>query len=239
MMPGRLTDLLLPRRCLLCRAPACANLCAGCDADLPAIRDACRRCAIALELSWAGECDPSSGEQLCGSCISRPPPFDQTVAALNYQFPVTVLVQRFKFNRSLASGEVLSTRLLRALVGRHAPGVNPVELIVPVPLHPARQWKRVFNQAEVMARDIGKALQISVAPGAIRRVRRTLAQTGLPAKIRKKNLKGAFAARPLDVSSVALVDDVMTTGATVSECARVLRRAGVTSVSVWVAARAL
>lgn len=239
MGPDAILDCLLPRRCLLCRARSTSNLCTGCDADLPAIMEACARCGIALDFPWSAGAGDEPLQGLCGKCITKPPPFDSTFAALHYEFPVTVLVQRFKFNRSLACGAVLSNRLLRALEGRNSEAREPVELIVPVPLHPLRQFRRVYNQAEVLARDIGRALRVPVSPRALRRTRRTPAQSGLSAKERRKNLRGAFAPRHELHGRVALVDDVMTTGATVGECTRALKRAGAESVSVWVAARAL
>lgn len=234
----RAFDVLLPRRCLLCRAPSAANLCPGCDADLPAIGQACFRCGIPLDAFEGSLQGREQSSCVCGACIRRPPPYERVVAALNYIFPVTVLVQRFKFNRSFACGAVLSGRLLRALEERLDKPLDLVDLIVPVPLHPTRQFRRAFNQAEVLARDIGNSLGVSVAPRALRRNRRTPAQTGLPARERRGNLEGAFTARPLAATRVALVDDVMTTGTTVSECARALKRAGAGSVVVWVAARA-
>lgn len=240
---SRTVDVLLPRRCLLCREPASAGLCAGCNADLPAITEACDRCAIPLDYPWSGSVSTDADARLCGACIRRPPPFDRTVAALDYVFPVTVLVQRFKFNRSFACGAVLSDRLSRAVVANLRRTHDPPEAIIPVPLHAARLFLRAFNQAEVLARDLGRSLGLTVAPRILRRRRHTPAQSGLSARERRKNLKGAFMARPgaasLAGKHIALVDDVMTTGATVGECARALKQAGAQSVSVWVVARAL
>jgi len=241
---SRALDVLLPRRCLLCREASGAGLCTGCDADLPAAGNACDRCGIPLVYPWSGSSCLHLDARLCGACIRKPPPFDRTLAALDYVFPVTVLVQRFKFNRSFACGAVLANRLLRALEADLARPRDRPASIIPVPLHSARQFLRAFNQAEVLARDLGNALGIPVSPRALRRRRRTPAQSGLSAAARKKNLNGAFTARPNAASDlagkhVALVDDVMTTGATVGECARVLKQAGVQSVAIWVVARAL
>lgn len=230
-------DLLLPRRCLLCGGRSAANLCAPCDADLPAIGEACSRCAIPLVLPWDGHAQAGRAARICGDCIREPPAFDAAVAALNYVFPTTVLVQRFKFNRSFACGAVLAERLTRAV---DASGqANDADLVVPVPLHRGRLFLRVFNQAEVLARDVGRALAVPVGPQALRRTRHTAPQYGLSAAERRRNLRGAIAVRRLRGRHVALVDDVMTTGTTLGECARALKHAGAESVAVWVAARAV
>ena len=241
-----LIDNLLPRHCVLCRARSPGNLCAACDADLPAIAESCSRCGLPLDDLWQtpgphegfGDNLGTGPARICGPCIVRQPSFDTTIAALNYEFPVNVLVQRFKFKRDFASGLVLAERLARTLKVRIAGVPEPPELLVPVPLHPLRQFTRVFNQAEVLARDLGRALNIPVAAGVLRRVRRTPPQRGLSASDRRRNLRGAICAKSVNARRVALVDDVMTTGATVGECARALKQAGVKVVSVWVAARA-
>ena len=242
---ARILDALLPRHCLLCGWRASASLCDGCAADLPVITGACPRCGIPLVFPWEGHARNTGAPRLCGQCVRNPPAFDATIAALDYVVPVTVLVQRFKFNRSFACGLALADQLIRA-VAREVEQAEPhtrAGALVPVPLHRARCFLRGFNQAEVLAHDLGKALGIPVMPGLLRRTRRTPAQAGLTAAERARNLRGAFLAPDAGVGSaipghVAVVDDVMTTGATVSECARALKRAGARTVSVWVAARA-
>jgi ComF family protein len=233
MIASRVLDVLVPGRCLLCRARAPLGICVGCDRDLPAIEGACARCAIPLQTSC---CQRDNGEY-CGACIRNPPPFDRAIAALNYMFPTTVLVQRFKFNRSFASGAVLARRLVQAIEPTLESSGVP-ELLVPVPLHPGRRFARIFNQAEVLALDVGKALAIPVKHDVLRRIRRTPSQTGLSADERRRNVRGAISSCPVKAQHVALVDDVMTTGATMSECARALKRSGASEVSVWAPARA-
>ena len=233
-----LVELLLPRHCVLCNARSEHNLCQGCYTDLPVIRDACFRCAIPLGSLQTNANMEVNQSALCGQCIKRPPAFDHTVAALEYQFPVNVLVRRFKFKRSLACGVVLSDRLSKSVESAYPDHENLPECLVPVPLHPLRQFRRVYNQAELIAIDIGKRLGIPVRSQLLRRTSRTRSQPGLTATERRKNLKDAISARKVGSSHVALVDDVMTTGATVSECASALKKAGARHVSVWVAARA-
>jgi ComF family protein len=180
-------------------------------------------------------------DRICGHCLRKPPPWDFAITALAYRFPVDQLVCRFKFGRSLACGQVLSRELIRAIRCRH--GALP-GCIVPVPLHRLRHIARAFNQADLIARQAGKALKLPVYGSILDRQRRTRAHSGLDALTRKRNIKGAFACSiPADRLSsfehVALVDDVMTTGATLTECARTLKRAGAGTVSVWIAARTL
>jgi ComF family protein len=161
-------------------------------------------------------------------------------AALLYAYPVDRLVCRFKFGRDLACGQLLALEMLHAI--HH--GAHPLpEVIAPVPLHRARHVSRAFNQADVLARLLGSAMALPVHSRLIRRKRRTRAQSGLDAAGRKRNIRDAFqcgsdVARLPGGSHVVLVDDVMTTGATLAECSKTLRSAGVARVSVWVAARA-
>lgn len=226
----RLLDILLPRHCLVCGMFAGPqNLCAPCSAELPRAADTCRRCALPL---------PGNPGAVCGVCLRSPPPWDGAVTAFDYRYPVRQLVRRFKFNRSLASGAVLAAELSRAV---QRVGTRP-DVIVPVPLHGWRFFRRGYNQADLIARRIGRDLDLRVDAGLLRRLRRTSAQSGLDAAQRRRNVRGAFQAgrrrgAPIP-RSVALVDDVMTTGATLEACTRALLRAGVRSVLLWVVARA-
>jgi ComF family protein len=162
------------------------------------------------------------------------------VAALTYRFPADALVCRFKFNRDFACGRLLGLELLSAVRGG---GASLPDLIVPVPLHRTRHFARTFNQADILARLLGGALQIPVGSRLLSRTRRTEAQAGLDAASRNRNIRGAFncdrfAGQIPSHARIALVDDVLTTGATLRECATALRKAGAAEVSVWVAARA-
>ena len=147
---------------------------------------------------------------------------------------------RFKFGRNLACGQILARELVLAASEkcRQMPAC-----LVPVPLHRSRHFTRSFNQADLLARRTGKNLGIPVYGSILRRCRRTLAHSGLDAARRKRNIRGAFtctipASKQAALGHVALVDDVMTTGATLAECTRTLKKAGAGRVSVWVAARA-
>jgi ComF family protein len=203
--------------CLLCGAEGAPELlCPACIAELPVLAESCPRCAL-----------PSPAAALCGSCLNRPPHFDATLALWRYEFPCDGLVQALKYRSRLA----LAGFFARSLASRTMP---EFDLIVPMPLHPARLAERGFNQALEIARHFGRP----TAPRGVLRVKNTLPQTQLPYEERAKNVRGAFLCR-LDLSgaSVAVLDDVMTTGATLNELARALKRAGATRVENFVIAR--
>jgi len=216
---------LLPARCLVCgeSGDGGQDLCAACRQVLPWNTPACARCAL-----------PLAAPGQCGACLARPPPFEATWAALHYRFPLDRLLPRFKFHADLAAGRLLSQLMREALAG----AVRP-QALVPVPLHPTRLRRRGYDQALELARPLARGFGVTLACGVLRRVRATAAQSELGAGARSHNVRGAFAVSGGGLPAhVALVDDVMTTGATLGECARALRGAGVERVDVWVAARA-
>src|SRR6056297_1472483 len=225
----RVLDAIWPPVCLACGlgSDPAQGCCSGCRADMPNIDGYCRSCG--LELARTVE--------VCGECVGRPSPFDRTVAGFGYRAPIASLVQRFKFDGDLASGRVLAHLLAERLSDGHA---DRPDLMVPVPLNWRRHWRRGFNQAELLCRDLSRHFGGLPWADVLRRSRATVTQSELPADRRAGNVKGAFALRrlPPGVRHAVLVDDVMTTGATLGECARVLKRAGVARVDVWVIARA-
>ena len=203
--------------CLLCGGEGGPELlCAACIAELPALPASCPRCAL-----------PSPAAALCGSCLNHPPHFDATLALWRYEFPCDGLVQALKYRARLA----LAGFFARSLASRTMP---EVDLIVPMPLHPRRLAERGFNQALEIARHLGRPIE----PRGVLRVKHTPPQTDLPYEERAKNVRGAFLCK-LDLSgaSVAVLDDVMTTGATLNELARALKRAGAARVENLVIAR--
>jgi len=223
---SRLSGRLFPTTCLVCTEPAAAgrDLCAACTAGLPWLDSACRRCALPLPAA-------ESAGTLCGACRQARAPLQQVHAALLYTAPVDGLLRRFKFHHDLAAG-----RLLAQLMGERLAAADPPQALVPVPLHRSRLRQRGYDQALELARPLARHLQLPLLAG-LRRVRATAAQSELDAATRRRNLRAAFvAAGPLP-PHVALVDDVMTTGATLHAAARALRRAGVTRVDAWVCAR--
>lgn len=228
---GRRLLARLPGTCLLCEGPADAwGVCEPCLADLPWNRDACARCALPLP----------DGLALCPACALAPPPQARAFAALRYEFPASALVSRLKYGGRLLHAPVLGEMLLAA-VDLH-PGPLP-RLLLPVPLHPARLAGRGYNQALEIARPVARRLALPLETRLVRRRRATTAQMTLDRAARAGNPAGAFSvdARRLAALgpglTVALVDDVMTTGATLGEIARLLLSSGVAEVEYWVVAR--
>lgn len=210
--------------CFLCRGAAAGVLCAACDADLPRLAGPrCPRCAL----------DSPRGE-VCGRCLSDPPHFDATVAALAYEFPADALVHSLKFRGELALAEYLAGILGRCIAQGDV-REQSVDSVVPVPLSADRLRSRGYNQAVEIARHLARrALDLDLCV----RSRDTPAQIDLPYAERRRNVGGAFrCTRALAGASVAVVDDVMTTGATLDEIAQVLKKAGAARVVNWVVAR--
>lgn len=211
-------------------------LCANCLARFAAPRLRCPRCALPLAV-------PAPA---CGECLASPPPFERAVTALDYVFPWDGLIQRFKFGAEPELARPLAALLARAVrATADVPTLTASrlpELVVPVPLAPARLRERGYNQAWELARHVAGTLSLPARADALLRVLDTPHQAGLDRRERERNLRNAFAPAPraarwLAGRRVALVDDVMTTGATVREAAAALRRGGAVAVDLWVLAR--
>ena len=227
---ARILRSSLPQTCTLCAANAGdALICAACAAALPRLPAVCPVCAL-----------PVAGAHICGACLNRPPPFAATVAAFVYAFPIDRLVQQMKYRGRLSLAEWAAAELASAVLpALHA--VDPVqrpELIVALPLGSARQRERGFNQAREIAARVAARLRLPFSARTLERITVGPPQAALPWSSRAKNIRGAFACRDeLRGSRIALVDDVMTTGATLTEAAKTLRRAGAARVECWVLAR--
>lgn len=230
-----LFDLFFPPLCLLCHLPRGESpdpsLCPRClGGFLPLTSPCCPRCA--LPFATIG-----GGDHVCGECLLQPPAFAWTVAAGLYEETLRHAIHRFKFDGSLALDRPLA-RLLGTAWQCTVPEWNP-DLLVPVPLHPRRLAERTYNQALLLARELGRSRKLPVDARLLLRVLPTVAQAGLSARERQRNLLGAFAlTRPLSGEKILLVDDVMTTGATARLCAQVLRAGGAGEVGLAVLARA-
>ena len=223
-----LLDALLQPRCLRCMGPARGALvCEACWPELPWNRQACERCAEPL---------PSPAQTVCRACARRPPPQQHALTAFRYRAPVAGWLQAYKYAHQLEHAATLA----RALAERiSSTGVPRVDCLIPVPLHRSRQRQRGFNQARELAVPISRHLGIPLADGAATRIRRTPKQSLQASRAqRRRNLRGASRIeRDLSGLHVALVDDVITTGATVEELARACVLAGAERVEAWAVAR--
>ncbi len=219
------SDALLPPVCTLCGTGTNgALLCTGCTADLPWNACACPGCAL-----------PTAIAAPCPACLERPRAFNAAFAAFVLQSPVQQAIHALKYRAHFAQAALLAEAFARRLRERPAPLPT---VLIPVPLHWRRQWWRGYNQSLELVRDIGKALAIPVDATAAVRLRATADQIGQSAAERRRNLKGAFAAsQRVAGQHIALLDDVMTTGATLEELARACRAAGAVRVEAWAIAR--
>jgi ComF family protein len=216
----KLSSLLFGGSCFLCRGAAAGVLCAACDADLPRLAaPLCPRCALA-----------SPGGALCGRCLAQPPHYDATIAALAYAFPADALIHALKFRGELALAPLLAEVLFQKIDAK-----EEIDLIVPVPLSARRLRERGYNQSAEIARALGGRAPLELF--LCERSRDTAAQTDLPWSERRRNVRGAFRCARRLSGTVAVVDDVMTTGATLDEMALVLKQAGAGRVVNWIIAR--
>ncbi len=219
----------LPTQCALCRDWSHTRLCEACIERFCVPRPRCERCAIAVP----------PGVSVCGACTRQPPPFARAVAAVDYAAPWDGLVRRFKFDAALDLADVLARRILDAVERSAAP--RP-DWLLPVPLADERLRERGYNQAWELARRVARELPCATDARLLLRLKNSPHQLSLPPAERAANVRGAFAVEPrrryaLRDRHVAVLDDVMTTGATLSEVARSLLQSGAASVQVWVLAR--
>jgi len=213
--------------CFLCGLPIDLHgqLCRGCTTDLPWANEACPRCAR-----------PLASGSVCGRCLGSPPPYQQTLAAFDYRYPVDGLVKQLKYAAKidLASllGALMSSKVQTCVT-------DFPQCLIPVPLHPKRLMKRGFNQSMELARTLARTSGIRVDPWCVKRALDTPPQASLPASARHNNVRGAFSLRHhLNYTHVAIIDDVITSAWTVHELAKLLIGAGVERIDVWVCCRA-
>jgi len=223
-----------PGQCGVCRAWSDQHVCGDCLMRYARPVPRCWTCAARLPLERIGHREPK-----CGHCLRHPPPLQRTIAALDYAFPWDGLLQHYKFHQAIELRETLLERLNQALTATDA---EAPDWLLAVPLTVQRQRERGYNQNYELARALARRRQLRCDADLLLRVRHTSQQAQLPLQERAANVKGAFAlepgrARELRGRHVALLDDVMTSGATLFEIARVLRQAGASQVQAWVIAR--
>ncbi len=229
-----------PSQCEVCRQwcgegkEVGSALCADCVARFATPLSRCRRCGLRTGLTTPA----------CGACLRAPPPFENTVCVADYGFPWDRLIADFKFEGRAELAGMLAARLHAAWLQAPRPqaGTPAVSLVLPVPLSATRLSERGYNQAWELARRVAARAMLPARPDLLQRPWDTAHQADLNRAARQQNLRSAFMVDPrlrpvLAGQRVALVDDVMTTGATVREAAAVLLRAGAAAVDVWVIAR--
>jgi ComF family protein len=218
-----------PSQCEVCRQWARSRLCADCVQRFAASQTRCARCALPLGVATTA----------CGECLLSGPPFEHTVCAVTYAFPWDRLITQFKFLGQSELAAPLAMRLDHAVGAHSGP---PCTLVLPVPLSTERLAARGYNQAWELARRVARSRRLPARADLLLRALDTAHQVDLSRAQRQQNLRAAFYVQPalrqvVAGQRVALVDDVMTTGATAREATQALLRAGAAAVDVWVLAR--
>lgn len=226
--------LPMPACCWLCLMPLKLHrhgVCSLCYRQFSAAPPVCPRCGL-----------PASASRFeCGRCLRRPPPWQALVAVGDYQPPLSALIKQLKFHRITALSVMLARLILLSWLQARRRGlvVRPAILLA-VPQHHRRAWRRGFNQTDLLAQPLARWVGCRYSAHGLRRVQAASAQHRLTARARRKNLRGAFKLE-IDVSGrhIAVIDDVVTTGSTVGEISRLLLTAGAASVQVWCLCRTL
>ncbi len=199
--------------------------CAACDQALPYFdQPHCPLCAL-----------PAPQGQICGQCLAHPPLFDQTTAVFSYRFPIDKLIQAMKYGEQFALADSFAAKLSHRVNLANRP-----DYLIAMPLHPAKLRERGFNQSLLLAKKISRKLKLKLLPDVCQRLRDTPPQSGLPWKERAANVRNAFSCdMDLTGKHVALVDDVLTTGASLNALAAAIKKQGAEKISAWVVARTL
>lgn len=232
--PGKLADFILPPLCLVCRSSVMGQtgLCSQCWSKIDFIEPPrCDRLGIPLPF-------PSDEMVISAAALANPPVYDRARAVARYDGVMRELIHAFKYGDRHEGVALFSKWMIHA----GADILEDADILIPVPLARLRLWSRRFNQSALLARAVGRSLEISDDPASLERTRRTVSQVGLSAEQRKKNVAGAFGVPErkraiIEGRNVLLIDDVITTGATVDACARTLKRAGAAGVDVLALAR--
>jgi ComF family protein len=207
------------------------------ELDSPCIHAVCKACLNDLPRhpqTSCPQCGLSSDGNVCGSCLNNPPDFDATKAVFLYAYPVDAMMLRYKYGKHLNLGDTFAEFLAEKVA------LESIDLIIPMPMHPQRLKERGFNQALEIAKVLTKNNKEKLDYKSVERQTLTPPQASLPLKERVKNIKGAFKVNTdLAGKRIAIVDDVMTTGASLNELAKTLKKAGASHVECWVIARTL
>jgi len=227
-------DIIYPPVCLSCKNPVAEaiSLCSDCWEDINFISNPkCQKCGMPFEIE-------AHDEALCGECIAKPPPYNQARAAFVYEDKSAPLITGFKYGDKLHSTKYFAGIMARS--GKEL--IERTDIIVPVPLHRIRLFKRRYNQASLLANVIAKQNLLPVINNLLIRKKNTPPQASLLFRQRIKNVQGAFTFNAkyneiIKGKNILLIDDVMTTGATIKSCCRRLLKAGASEVNVLTIAR--
>ncbi len=232
----RLLEALLPRQCLLCglHAGVNTNLCQACRNGLPVIANPCSHCGIDMPTIAA--------TSICAMCLKNPPNYHRCFALYQYASSARKLITDFKFNANFAAGKFLAEQLAIKIRSHYRFKQSP-DAIIAIPLHYTRLASRGYNQSLIMAQTIEQRTQIPLIADGLTKRHATPTQTSVgSASARMQNLRGSFCAseklQTKQLSSILIIDDVVTTQATLSEAAKVLTAKGVNKVTCFCVARA-
>ncbi len=204
------------------------SLCSSCVDNLPLIKKPCLTCATPM---------PDNSRSIkCGKCIIHPPIQTKTISAFEYKQPVDQLITKYKFHYDFTAGHILIKTFIKSIKQNNS---NLPEAIIPVPLHRKKIKRRGFNQSIEIAKIIVKDLGIPILRSHVIRIKNTDPQSSLPSNKRTDNLKNAFELKKeIPYKHIAIIDDIYTTGSTITSVAKLLKKNGVENIEIWCLARA-
>ena len=220
---------------ILCHSPSDTvnDICQACLNELPILPQSCPQCAKTLP-------EGTTSTLSCGQCLKFPPPFDATYALFSYEPPITKMIMGLKFSEKLVNARVLGALMADAVLSRWYVDKRLPHLIMPVPLHPKRLQERGFNQALEIGRTLTKRLDLPMDKHGCSRIKHTSPQATLAKNSRNQNMKNAFQVhRDYTNQHIALLDDVTTTGQTLTELSKALKKAGAAHIDIWCCAKTL
>ncbi len=233
-MLKKISSLFAIKQCLLCQQPLLRQnihspfFCDTCYLDLPWHSQACFRCGNVFSIT--------DDQPICGQCLLQPPPYQRLIATWYYHSPIREIIAALKFKHNFCYATALAQHLLTSINNNYLHDLP--DRIIPVPLHRHRLRQRGFNQAQIIAKKIAKKLQLPLDIHSCQRILATKAQANLPSDKRNRNVLNAFQCKThLHGETIAIVDDIVTTGSTVSELARCFYQAGANNVHVWCCAK--
>jgi ComF family protein len=231
---NKLIELLLPAQCLVCALKSNNKLiCLYCEKKILLERTYCKHCALSL----------IKNADYCGDCLKKNNFFHHIHALGDYKKPLSLLIKQLKYQQQLIAGELLASLLIKSVLSRYSKQqLSEFDYLLAVPLHPKKLKQRGFNQAQIICDHLCKRLDIPLLENCITRRKETTAQEGLSIQKRKVNLSGAFACNknnPQKISgkSILIIDDVVTTGATINSLCQLLKEEEVNIITVFCISR--